>query len=250
VEVVDFIQQHQAEDRADPRDRTQPIARVGVVLLGRGAEGELHVAQPRVVVAHQREVDGDALWHGRIGDPRGAAVAVGLLGHLLANRGQMIRAVGLLDMGQSRGALAQKVDAAPEEITGRTQRRGIEVGLRDHAPTPEHRDCLGIKTVVFGVAAMDGFQVERVPADEGDPFPRAQVSQPIPREETFDRDDNIIPIGCNDLEAGRGGGVVVVVYQALPGTVYDTDVHRPGMPIDATVKLVLLGVEAPEVSSS
>jgi hypothetical protein len=32
--------------------------------------------------------------------------------------------------------------------------------------------------------------------------------------------------------------------------VEDTDVHGPGMQGDATVKWVLLGVEAPEVSSS
>src|SRR5262245_55831625 len=97
---------------------------------------------------------------------------------------------------------------------------------------------------------MDGLHVERVPEDEGDPFPRAQVSRPIPREDPFDRDDNIVTIGCNDLEDGLGVGVVVVVYQDLPVMVYDTDVHRPGMPIDATVKGVLLRVEAPEVSSS
>jgi hypothetical protein len=32
--------------------------------------------------------------------------------------------------------------------------------------------------------------------------------------------------------------------------VQDAEVHGPGMPVDATIKRVRLGVEAPEVSSS
>ena len=97
---------------------------------------------------------------------------------------------------------------------------------------------------------MDGFHVERVPEDEGDPFPRTQVRQPIPREDTFDRDDNIVTLGGNDLEEGLGVGVVIVVDQDLPVGVHDTDGHRPGMKIDSTVRVMLFGVESHEVSSS
>jgi hypothetical protein len=97
---------------------------------------------------------------------------------------------------------------------------------------------------------MDGFPREGMPEDEGNPFPLTQVSQPRPRAHTFDRDDHILPIGGNNLEEGLGVGVGVVVDQNFPVMGDDTDVHRPGMHIDATGKWMLLGVESHEVSSS
>jgi hypothetical protein len=40
------------------------------------------------------------------------------------------------------------------------------------------------------------------------------------------------------------------VEQYLPLRVDETDIHAPGMYVDTTVKLMLLGGESPEVSSS
>jgi hypothetical protein len=250
VEGVDCVQQPQAEARAASRDWTPPLARVGVGRLGGGEEGELHVAQPLVVVAQQRTGDVATLVHGRIGAPLGAAVAVGLLGNLLAHRGQMVLAVGLRDRRQSRGALAHTGYPAPEESTGGPHRRGIDVGRREQAPTPAHRDVLGLNPVVCGCAAREGGHGARGPEDAGAPLPRAQVSQPRPRDDPVDRDDQIIPLGGHNREAGLRVGVVVVVDQALPVTVDDPDVQRPGRHIAATGKWVWLGVEAPEVSSA
>jgi hypothetical protein len=41
----------------------------------------------------------------------------------------------------------------------------------------------------------------------------------------------------------------VAVPQEVPLLVHETDIHAPGMQVDAAVKWVLLGVEAHEVSS-
>lgn len=70
---------------------------------------------------------------------------------------------------------------APEEIAGRPHLGGIDVGLREHAPTQEHRDFLGIDCVVFRFAAMDGVHVEGMPKDEGRAFLGTEVSQPGPK---------------------------------------------------------------------
>ena len=75
----------------------------------------------------------------------------------------------------------------PEEITGRAHRRGINVGLREHAPTQEYRDVLGINSVVFGFAAMDRFHVKGVAENKRNPFARTEVGQPIPGEESIPR---------------------------------------------------------------
>src|SRR5215470_571776 len=58
---MDFVEQYQAQDLANPGDRTQQVQGLGIMLLGRCEDGELHVAEQRVVVANQREVDCDAL---------------------------------------------------------------------------------------------------------------------------------------------------------------------------------------------
>ena len=52
------------------------------------------------------------------------------------------------------------------------------------------------------------------------------------------------------LRKGSGAGWHVPVHQNLPSLVQDAEVHGAGVQVDATIKLVLLGVESPEVSSS
>ena len=42
----------------------------------------------------------------------------------------------------------------------------------------------------------------------------------------------------------------MAVHQDFPGMVYDTDLQAPGMPVDAAVILVWVGVESYEVSSA
>jgi hypothetical protein len=117
----------------------------------------------------------------------GDLALVGLIGHLLANRGQVVLAVGLLDMGEYLGSCAHEMYPAPEEIPGGAHRRGIDVGLREHAPAQEDRDVLGIDSVVVGCAAMDRFPVQGVAENKRNPFARTEVGQPIPGAESIRR---------------------------------------------------------------
>jgi hypothetical protein len=77
-----------------------------------------------------------------------------------------------------------------------------------------------------------------------------RAASQVPREETFDRDHAILAGGRHDLEQGVWAGLHSTMPHALPVAVQDADGHRPGVPVDATVKAMWLGVEAPEVSSS
>jgi hypothetical protein len=72
----------------------------------------------------------------------------------------------------------------------------------------------------------------------------------VPGEETFNSDDNILPIRRNDLEQGVWLGLQMAMHHDVAVLVEDADGHGPGVPVDATVKLMWPGVEAPEVSSS
>jgi hypothetical protein len=51
-------------------------------------------------------------------------------------------------------------------------------------------------------------------------------------------------------EQGLWVGLQIMMHQDLPLSVQDADVPRPGVQGDATVKVMRLGVESPEVSSS
>jgi hypothetical protein len=66
----------------------------------------------------------------------------------------------------------------------------------------------------------------------------------------FDTDNDILAIGCDGLEQRFWGGWHVTVNQNFPSLVQDAEVHGAGVQVDATVKLVLLGVKSHEVSSS
>src|SRR5207249_5025913 len=46
---------------------------------------------------------------------------------------------------------------SPEEVPGRPHLRGRDISLREHAPTEQHGDFLGVDLVVFGLATVDCF---------------------------------------------------------------------------------------------
>ena len=57
------------------------------------------VGEQVVVVIDQREVDLEALLHGRIGKALGYALPVGLVGEFFADLGEVVLAVGILNVG-------------------------------------------------------------------------------------------------------------------------------------------------------
>src|SRR6266850_3508139 len=97
---------------------------------------------------------------------------------------------------------------------------------------------------------MDGLHGEGMTQHEGNPLLSTEISQPVPGEETGDTDDDIVARGRDGLEKRFWGCWHVTVHQNLPRLVQDAEVHRTSVQVDATVKLVRLGVESHEVSSS
>jgi hypothetical protein len=122
--------------------------------------------------------------------------------------------------------------------------------LGQHAATPEPGDFLGLDFVVVDLTTMDGFPLERVPEDKRQPCAGAEIGEPLPREATFDTDNQIRSVRCNGLETWRRCGLHMPVQQDLSVLIQDAAVHGAGLPVDAAVKLVWFRVEAPEVSAS
>lgn len=250
VAVMNLVEQYQTQELANTWYRAQPIEGVGLVLVGGVDNVELQVAEQVVVVIDQREVDCDALLHGRIGKAFGYALPVGLVGELFADLGQVVLAVGLLAVGSPRCARAPQVHSAPEQVPGRPHRRGIDIGWREHPAAAQHSNLVRIDLVVFRFAAVDRLHVQRMPQDKRHPFTSAPVGEPVPGEETFNRDDEPLPIGGSDLKQRLRIGVHMTVPHDLAILVQDAAIHRAGVQLAPTVKLVLMSVKTHEVSSS
>src|SRR5919106_6881417 len=88
------------------------------------------------------------------------------------------------------------------------------------------------------------------PKTKGIPSWVHRSASQVPGEEACDADDDILAIGRNRLETRLGCCPHIPVEYDLSILVYNTARHRPGVQVDATVKLGRLGVESPEVSSS
>jgi hypothetical protein len=156
------------------------------VLLGAPDDGEFQVGEELVVIGNQAQVDLDALLHSGISKTLGNAIAIGLVSDLLPNFGQVILAVGILDMSSELSAFAHQVDTASQQVAGGTHLSRIDIGLGEHATAQQCCNLLGIDRVVFGFAAVDGFHVEGVAQNEGNTLLDTEISEPVPREHTFD----------------------------------------------------------------
>jgi hypothetical protein len=93
--------------------------------------------------------------------------------------------------------------------------------------------------------------MERVwPRTKGIPSWAQRSASQVPGEETFDADDEILPVRRNRLEKRLGGRLHMPVEHDLSSLVDDAEGQRASVEVDATVTFVWVGVETPGVSSS
>ena len=211
-----FLAPHEAEDRADAGHGWPPLQGVGVMVCTGCEEGEVDLAPPRIVIADAREIDFDTLGHSRLRTALGDSIPVGVGGHFCADHRQMIRAVGMVDVGQALGPLAGQRPPAPAQVAGGPPGSRIDLGLRAPTTAKKGRNVVGIERVVFGLAPREGFHVEGVTQHDGNPLLSTEISQPVPGEEPFDTDADIRASGRDGLEQRFWGCWPVTVHQNLP----------------------------------
>jgi hypothetical protein len=250
VDIGAFVEQHEAEERADTGHGLSQIQGLRLVLRGGLQEGEVQSLEPLVIIGDARQVDCNGLLDRGIGKALGHAVTIGCVGDLCANLGEVGLTGRMLDMRQKRRAFTHQMGTAPQEVTGGAQRGRIDRGWRPHAAAQESSHLLGIALVIFGLAPVESFHREGVPKDEGHTRRSAKVSEPVPGEETFNGHNQTVPIRRNGFQKGFRSGCHIAVEQDFPVVVPDTDIHTAGMPIYPTVKGVLGSVESHEVFSS
>jgi hypothetical protein len=103
-------------------------------------------------------------------------------------------------------------------------------------------------TVVLGLPSVDRFHVESMTEDEGDLFLQAEISQPVPGEDAFGGNDDVITIGSDDREERIRIRREVFVDDGFSCAGEDADIHGPGMKVDPAVVLMFTVVESHEAS--
>jgi hypothetical protein len=139
---------------------------------------------------------------------------------------------------------------AAEQIPWGPHLCGIDIRLGEHPAAEEDGDLVRIDPIVCGLAPMNRLHVEGMAQNERNAFLGAEVRQPLPGKEAFDADDEILAVGSERFEKRLGRRFHLPVQQDLAGLVQDAEVHGAGVQVDPAVEVVLLGVEAHEVSSS
>jgi hypothetical protein len=80
--------------------------------------------------------------------------------------------------------------------------------------------------------------------DERDILLAAEVGDPIPGNDAFNRNNDVLSIRGDRLQKGVRIGFDVSVKDGSALLVEDTKIHRPCMQIDTAVKFVLLFVKS------
>jgi hypothetical protein len=181
VDIVERIEPHQGQDRADPGDGAQAVEELCLMRFGGLDQRPLEVGQQGVVGLDPRAVDLKALVAGRLGEARRHAGAVRRVCELLADRREGVLPRGLLDRGPELGPCAREMHPAPEPVSGGTPLSRIDLGLREPAAAEPHRNRVGVERLVLGRAPRHGLHVQGVAQDEGQPRRRAKVREPGPR---------------------------------------------------------------------
>jgi hypothetical protein len=152
-------------------------------------------------------------------------------------------------MRQECRTLAQQGGTTTPEVTGGAPLSRLDRRLWEQATAQYHGNLGRIDRVVCGVAARDGFHGEGMAQDTGEFLVSAEIGEPIPGAQAFDRDDQPRTIGGNGLEERFRSGFHGAVPHDFTVVAHDADVHGTRMQVDTAVTLVGGGVESPEVSS-
>ncbi len=210
---------------------------------------KFQIGEQAVIEFHELEIHLDTFLDGRVGKMLGDADAIGFNRQLLFKVGEIVLAVGVLDVSQQIGPFSHEVVSPSKEVPGGSHGFRIGIGCRQGSTPKQNGDLFGVNFVVFALAAMDGFHVECMTKHKRDGFPVTQIGEPVPNEHAFDGDDDILPIGLDGPEKGLRIRSDVFVQQGVALLIQDTDVHGSGVQIDTAIELVLLGIEFHKVSS-
>jgi hypothetical protein len=94
------------------------------------------------------------------------------------------------------------------------------------------------------------FMYRAWPKTKGIPSWVQRSASQVPGEDALDADNQVFAVGGNSFQKRFGPCLHIPVQHDLTVLIQDAEIHGAGVQVDPAVKLVLLGVESHEVSSS
>ena len=79
---------------------------------------EFHLGKQGVVIIDEAQIDGNGLVHRSIFEPLGDTEAISFIRRFLAEGGQVVLGIGVLDVGQEFGPFVHQVHPSAKKITG------------------------------------------------------------------------------------------------------------------------------------
>ena len=229
VDVLNLIQDDQAEDFPDSGEAPEQIEASDVMPLGLFDDIEFQIIDQPVIKFHELEIHLDAFLDGRIGKVIGDSHPIRLDGQLLFKFGKIVLTVGVLDMGQKFGSFVHEVVSPSKKVAGGAHGFRISIGCRQSSTPKQNGDLSGVDFVIFALAAMDGFHVKCMPKHKRDGFPGTKIGQPVPDEQAFDGDNDILSIGLDSPEKGLRIRSSIFVKHRVSFLIQDTYVHGTGV---------------------
>ena len=100
VDVLDLIEDDQTEDLSYSGKTPKQIEVSDIMPFGLFDDIEFQIIEQAVIEFHKLEIDLDAFLDGRVGEMTGDAYPIRLDGQFFFKFGEIVLAVGVLDMGQ------------------------------------------------------------------------------------------------------------------------------------------------------
>jgi hypothetical protein len=188
---------------------------MGIVVFGRTDDVEFKLGEEFVVEIQELKIKLDGFPYGSIREVFTDSLAV-----------------GVLDVGKQLSPLSHEVVSSSKQVSGRAHLLGVDIGHGDHASPEQCGDFFGVDSVVFALTAVDGFHVEGMAQDKGDPL-WAQRSanhnkyRPVPAESA-----NAPPLNRGvrqghkmDSEIYFSARIPEYVSQQLLGRLRDRETH-------------------------
>jgi hypothetical protein len=115
---VDLVEEDEAKDPSHPWDAPEQVPGVDIVSFGALLDVALELTEEAVIEVEKLEIDLDAFAHGGIREVLGDSLPVRLAGNLFLELGEVVLAVGVLEVGEELGTLSHEVVSATQQIPG------------------------------------------------------------------------------------------------------------------------------------
>src|SRR5436190_10689740 len=221
----------------------QQTKRGRVVKLRVTQDLQFDFIQQAIVKIDASEIEADAGLDTDVGKALGDSCTIAFISDLLPDLGQIVLTVRVLNVRQQLGTVMHQMHAPAKQISSRAHVLGIDIGLRDHAAAQQNGDLLRIDLVVLGFAAVNGFHVQGITQNKSDAFARAEIGEPVPGENAFYGDDDLISKRSDRFQKRIRIGLHVAMKNDRTGLVQDAEVHGSRVQINSAVMRMLLRIE-------